>query len=348
MSKKNFNRREFLKRAGFSLAAGAAVYSGAGRPARLFAAGREKEGFATVIDLARCAGCETCVLACRGKNAGRYPEPVEDIPAYWPRKGYEDWSKERERTDRLTPYNWLFVQRVTLQDGGEGRTLNIPRRCMHCVNPPCANLCPFGIIEKTAEGAVVIDHDYCFGGAKCRHVCPWSIPQRQAGTGLYLKIAPQLAGGGVMYKCDFCQDRISEGKVPACVAACPYKALHFGPRGEMLALARQWAAELEGDLYGVEENGGTATYYVSPVAFSLIDGALQANPKSAPLAMTPGLENPLHASTATYLKAMLIAPFAGAAAAGLAVYKQFTAPQEVEQQADKKTGQTKKDTEQGE
>jgi len=34
-------------------------------------------------------------------------------------------------------------------------------------------------MEKTAEGAVVIDHESCFGGAKCRSVCPWNIPQRQ-------------------------------------------------------------------------------------------------------------------------------------------------------------------------
>lgn len=320
------NRRDFLKRTVLSLAAGAVASGTTGRLNKLYAAAEPKSNYAMLIDLDRCIGCETCVLACRGKNSSRYPEPVEDIPSYWPRKGYEDWSQERQRTDRLTPYNWLFIQRVAVEHDGETRMINIPRRCMHCLNPPCANLCPFGIIEHTEEGAVVIDHNFCFGGAKCRDVCPWSIPQRQAGVGLYLKIAPDLAGGGVMYKCDFCQDRISEGKAPACAAACPEQAILFGPRDEMLTLARKRVAELGGDLYGVEENGGTATFYISPVPFRAIDTALDNEPDGASFPMMPGIENPLDSSTSTFLKAMLIAPFAGAAAAGLAVYKQFTAP----------------------
>jgi Fe-S-cluster-containing dehydrogenase component len=38
-------------------------------------------------------------------------------------------------------------------------------------------------------GNTVIDHSICFGGAKCRDVCPWGIPQRQASVGIYLKLA---------------------------------------------------------------------------------------------------------------------------------------------------------------
>lgn len=59
----------------------------------------------------------------------------------------------------------------------------MPRRCMHCDNPPCANVCPFAAHTKTDEGAVVINPDLCFGGAKCRDVCPWGIPQQQAAWG---------------------------------------------------------------------------------------------------------------------------------------------------------------------
>ncbi len=345
MSENNLNRRDFLKRAGLSLASAAFVTSGAGRMKKLIAAAKEEGPYAMVFDLQRCIGCETCVLACRGKNSSRYPKPAENIPSYWPRKGYEDWSQEQERTDRLTPYNWLFIQRVTVEHDGKSLTLNIPRRCMHCLNPPCANLCPFGIIEQTGEGAVVIDHDFCFGGAKCRDVCPWFIPQRQAGIGLYLKLAPDLAGGGVMYKCDFCQDRISDGKAPTCATACPEQAIHFGPRAEMLALACQRATELDGELYGVGENGGTATFYISPVPFSAIDAALDTDKDSAPFPMTPEIENPLDSSTGTFLTAMLIAPFAGAAAAGLAAYKKFTNP--LQQQGKREDNEAEKDSHTG-
>jgi Fe-S-cluster-containing dehydrogenase component len=74
-------------------------------------------------------------------------------------------------------------------DGGRGNFNEIQWRCMHCDNPPCIRGCPFEALSKQPEGKTVIDHSICFGGAKCRDVCPWGIPQRQAGVGMYLKLA---------------------------------------------------------------------------------------------------------------------------------------------------------------
>ena len=38
-----------------------------------------------------------------------------------------------------------------------------------------------------------------------------------------------------MSKCDFCYDEITKGGVPACVAACPTRALTIGERDELQA-----------------------------------------------------------------------------------------------------------------
>lgn len=283
------SRRTFFKFTGAAVAAGTVLHP------------RNSQAFtgkcATIIDVSRCDGCAgestpRCVRACREHNRSKFPEPVSDIKPYWPHKHYEDWSKKRDVTDTLQPYNWIFVQRIELPN----RISYVPRRCMHCDNPPCVSLCPFGALSKEKAGNTVISDKLCFGGAKCRDVCPWHIPQRQAGVGLYLKMMPEYAGGGVMYKCDMCNDRVSQGKTPACVEACTNRlkdrtAMLFGEREAVVAMARE-RAEKEGlYLYGLKQNGGTSTIYLSQVPFETIDNYLKA--KQDKFQMPTDVPNPL-------------------------------------------------------
>lgn len=264
------NRRKFITG---SAAAGALTLLPRGKSQ----AAIKPDSYATLIDLTKCDGCTgkpapLCVSSCRENRKSSFPRPAkEQLRDYWPQKNHEDWSGKQQLTNRFTPYNWIFLQQVKIGD----RTISIPRRCMHCDNPPCAKLCPFGVKHKTAEGPVYIDHSLCFGGAKCRAVCPWSVPQRQAGVGIYTLWQKYLpVGGGVMYKCDLCRDRLSDGNLPFCIEACPQKAMQIGRRDAILKKAEELRKEYNGDLYGMDENGGTSTIYVSPVPFSDIDQAL--------------------------------------------------------------------------
>ena len=232
------------------------------------------KGIASIIDLDKCDGCENlatpaCVSACKSKNAQRFPKPIEKIPEYFPRKVKEDYSKNRDDITRLTPYNFTFVERVKVGD----KAVSIPRRCMHCDDPTCQKLCPFGVIGKDKNGAVDIDEHFCFGGAKCRDACPWGIPQRQAGVGIYLKIAPKLGGGGAMFKCDMCKDLLEAGQKPACESSCPKNALIFDDRSEILAQVKR-AKESGKYIYGDTQNGGTSTFYISSIDFKDINSAL--------------------------------------------------------------------------
>jgi len=237
--------------------------------------------YATLIDLTKCDGCKDepiplCVKACREEKSPYFPTPKRPIPDYWPRKFHEDWEPKKDKIDTLTPYNWIFVQKVEV----DGQTVYIPRRCMHCDNPPCVRGCPFGALSKQPEGNTVIDHSICFGGAKCRDVCPWGIPQRQAGVGIYLKLAPKLAGGGVMYKCDLCDSRIKKGLLPACVEACQKRLgdkapMMFGMRDHIYNYAYQLAKERGLYIYGDKQNGGTSTLYLSSISFERIDAKLR-------------------------------------------------------------------------
>ncbi len=303
------SRRGFLKALGLGgltlLAPGAA---GAGTK------GSDRE-LVTVLDLSKCVGCGACVTACREGNAAKFPEPVKPFPEMFPaRSKPEDWSDRRDVDDRLTPYNWLYIQSAEVEWKGETVAVNIPRRCLHCVNPPCANLCPWGAAGKQADGIVRINDTVCLGGAKCRDVCPWRIPQRQTGVGLYLKLLPRFGGNGVMYKCDRCHELVARGESPRCIAACPYGVQSIGPRSEMIARARDLARGMDGFLYGLTENGGTNTIYVSPVPFDLLDAALTEARATGPGRPHLGTVADSMADESNLAWATLLAPVAGVAA----------------------------------
>lgn len=307
---KGLSRRAFLR--GLALAGGGAsvLAPGTAAPAAGPATDAPSEPLATLLDLSRCIGCGACVEACREKNLSRVPEPVRPIPKMYPaRSRPEDWSGKKDVVDRLTPYTRLFIQSAEVEYQGTRHTVHAPRRCLHCENPPCAKLCPFGSARRETTGAVTIDESTCLGGAKCRTVCPWEIPQRQSGVGLYLDLMPGLAGNGVMYKCDRCQDLVAAGGQPACLAACPQDVQTMGPRSRIVAEARRLAAERGHFLYGLEENGGTNTIYLSPVPFDLLDAAVAKGPGRPGFAPAPEVMK----AEANLAGALLAAPLAGLA-----------------------------------
>lgn len=304
------SRRSFLK-GSLGVAGGIAASSSIARVAN--AAAKDKmEPLATLLDISKCVGCEECVYACRDANASKYPKPQKPFPEMFPaRVPVEDWSDKQDVSDRLTPYNWLYIQQATVEKDGEELELTIPRRCMHCENPPCVKLCPWGAAKQEDNGLSRIDSDICLGGSKCKAACPWKIPQRQTGTGLYLDILPTFAGNGVMYKCDRCYTRLEEGEVPACIEACPEDVQTIGPRSEILKQAHALAREMNGYIYGETENGGTYTIYVSPVPFDQLNQAVEKG-KGKP--HFTSVKNMMEKGS-NLTRAMLLAPIAGVAAA---------------------------------
>jgi carbon-monoxide dehydrogenase iron sulfur subunit len=102
---------------------------------------------------------------------------------------------------------------------------NIPLTCRHCDPAPCLDSCIAGSIFRDERGAVIQRDERCVGCWTCMMVCPYGVVGRKREQ----KIA---------VKCDRCQDR----DVPACVGACPTKALVYAEAGEFGERVRKQAA----------------------------------------------------------------------------------------------------------
>lgn len=94
----------------------------------------------------------------------------------------------------------------------------------------------------------------------------------------------------------------------------------IGPRSAILAEARELAAQTGGFLYGEQENGGTNTFYVSPVPFDLLNQAVEQGPGRPHL---QPVENSM-AKAESLTWAVLLGPLAGIGAALLTTARDLT------------------------
>jgi len=104
--------------------------------------------------------------------------------------------------------------------------------CNQCDDPPCVRVCPTQATFKREDGIVMMDFHRCIGCRFCMAACPfgarsfnWFDPRPYVK-----KVNPEYPTRmkGVVEKCMFCYERLAQGKIPACVEACPANALIFG------------------------------------------------------------------------------------------------------------------------
>ena len=102
------------------------------------------------------------------------------------------------------------------------KTYSYASTCNHCENPMCVAHCPVGAMYKAEDGTVIHDDDLCIGCQTCVTACPYGVPQ-------YDEVQ------AIVKKCDACAYLRAKGENPACVDACPSRALDFGDMEELRA-----------------------------------------------------------------------------------------------------------------
>ncbi|WP_432736600.1 4Fe-4S dicluster domain-containing protein [Maridesulfovibrio sp. FT414] len=137
-----------------------------------------------------CIGCRLCELACLAAHS----DSSDIVLAY-----------REERSKGLSACKRVF----------ENDNECVSISCRHCDEPQCVPVCISGALTKDDNtGITVYDADRCVGCWSCLMACPYGAIQRNR---LQNKIV----------KCDLCSGR-KEG--PACVEACPNRALKYEER----------------------------------------------------------------------------------------------------------------------
>lgn len=96
--------------------------------------------------------------------------------------------------------------------------------CNHCEDPPCCRACPTkATFKRKSDGIVLMDFHRCIGCRFCMAACPYGARSfnfrdpRPFIKEENKKYPTRMKG--VVEKCNFCAERLAEGKMPACVEA---------------------------------------------------------------------------------------------------------------------------------
>ena len=198
--------------------------------------------WAMAIDMNKCISCSTCVASCDVEN---------NIPVV----GKDQVAVGREM-------HWMRIDRYYSGTPDDPIVSNQPMLCQHCDSAPCENVCPVNATNHSPDGLNQMVYNRCVGTRYCANNCPYKVRRYNFYNfrdhfedGYYENEVTPLVNNpevtvrsrGVMEKCSFCVQKISEERenairegreingenvVTACQQACPAEAIVFGDANE--------------------------------------------------------------------------------------------------------------------
>ena len=191
--------------------------------------------YGMTIDLDKCTGCGTCMVACAAENN----------VTVWP-----------DESDKQRNIAWMRLYKITNgKPFPDTEVSYFPRPCMQCDHhAPCVSVCPATATKMDPNTGIVSQiYTRCIGCRYCMAACPyharnfnWWDAYFPKGKGLDQYLSPEVSPRmrGVVEKCTFCHHRLMRAKtkayaegrrelredeyITACAEACPAQAITFG------------------------------------------------------------------------------------------------------------------------